>query len=139
MQTMQDIQAARVAVNPVDLSQNLFLQEVQKFEDLMTQWVQTEKDKDRRDAGKTDEEIGNFISYVMLTPVPTPRMMEARVALMPHIADFLKRQQASARLDGATVETWLRAVVAAWRNLVRDLFPQRFCKELNAVRGELAI
>ena len=46
---------------------------------------------------------------------------------------------ALARLDAATVDTWLRAVLAAWRNLVRALFPQRFHAELRAARGELAI
>jgi hypothetical protein len=146
-QTLKDMGAARAAVSPVDLAQNLFLQEVQRVEDWLTEWVQTEKRKDRRDDGKTDEEIGAFISYAMFAPGGERLIVRSgpnagrtvREVFTPHIMDFLQRKQAAGRLDAATLDTWLRAVLAAWRNLVRDLFPQKFHTELMALRGELAM
>jgi hypothetical protein len=152
-QTVAGLAANRAAVSPLDLAQNLFLSEVQKVEDWLTEWVATEKDKDKRDAGKTDEEIGSFISYAMFAPggeklivgpgtkeKPNPNAgRTVREVFTPHITDFLKRKQAAGRLDAETVDAWLRAVLVAWRNLVRDLFPQKFHTELLAVRGELAL
>ena len=49
-----------------DLSQNLFLGEVQNFEEMLLEWVANEKNKDRRDAGKSDAEIAGLISWIML-------------------------------------------------------------------------
>jgi hypothetical protein len=146
-QTLADMAAARAAASPVDLAQNLFLQEVQKVEDWLTQWVEQEKNKDQRDTGRTDEQIAHFIAYVMFTPDGGRYIVRngpnkgrlVRDVFMPHIVDFLQRKQAGGRLDAATVDAWLRAVLAAWRNMVRDLFPQKFHAELRAVRGELGI
>jgi hypothetical protein len=137
--SLLDFQSARAALSPADLSQNLFLGNVQQFEEWVTEWVTTEKNKDSRDTGKTDEEIGDFISYLMLTPNPTPRELAARQKLAPHIVDFIKRRQAQDRLDDATVETWLLAVLKTWRNLVADHFGEIFRREFRAVRSELAI
>jgi hypothetical protein len=137
--TLGEFQGARVASSPQDLDQNLFLQTVQDFDDLMTRWVQEEKRKDARDWGKTDEEVGHFIAYLMTTPNPTPREMAARAALMPHITDFLKRAQGEGNLAPETAATWLRAVLAAWREAFRKRLPERFCAELRKIRTELPI
>ena len=146
-QTIDDMAAARAAVSPSDLSQNLFLKELQQVEDWIVDWVQTEKNKDQRDAGKTDEEIASFISYAMFAPDGARLVVQngpnkgrlVRDVFLPHIEDFLKRKQSSARLSAEVVDAWLRAILSAWRNLVRDLFPQKFHTELLAVRGELAL
>jgi len=138
-QTLGDYQAARQVVKPYELVENLFTQQIQEFESLMTDWVTNEKRKDQRDDGKTDEEIGQFISYLMLNPNPTPREMTARNSLMPHIVDFLQRKQASTRLDAIVVDQWLRAVLAAWRQMVQSLFPEMFHKALLEVRTELPL
>ena len=97
--------------------------------------------------GKTDEEIASFISYAMFAPDGARLVVQngpnkgrlVRDVFLPHIEDFLKRKQSSARLSAEVVDAWLRAVLSAWRNLVRDLFPQKFHTELLAVRGELAL
>jgi hypothetical protein len=131
-QTVADFQAARAAVSPKDLGQNLFYQDLQRFDELITEWVATEKRKDARDAGKSDEEIGHFIAYLMLTPTPTPRERAAREKLMPHIVDFLQRRQAASRLPAEVVETWLRAVAVAWRIMICAHLPAMLKTELRA-------
>ena len=103
----------------------------------MVEWVRTEKRKDERDAGKTDEEIAQFISHLLLTPNPTAREAAARESLLPHIIDFLQRKQAVARLPATTVDLWLRAVLAAWREMVRARFPMVLHEELIKARAEL--
>jgi hypothetical protein len=137
--TLGEFQGARASLSPQDLNQSLFLQTVQDFDELMIRWVQEEKRKDERDWGKTDEEVGHFIAYLMTAPNPTPREMAARASLMPHIVDFLKRAQGEGNLAPETTATWLRAVLAAWREVFRKRLPERFCAELRALRNQLAI
>jgi len=137
--TLAEYQAARSAVKPSDLGQNLFQKDIAEFEQLMTEWVETEKRKDRRDQGKSDEEIGNFISFLMLTPSPTPREAAARKKLMPHILDFLQRKQGMSRLNPEVVDAWLRGVLAAWRAMVRAHFQDKFRAALRAATTELPL
>lgn len=137
--TLTDLQAARAAVSPRDLNENLFLGRVQQFEEWITEWVEKEKRRDARDANKSNEEISQFISYLMLTPQPTPAELEARRKLMPHIMDWIQRRQGRDKLDAATVDAWLRAVLAAWRRMVQAHFGEMFRKEFRAVRTELAM
>jgi hypothetical protein len=139
VQTLADYQAAKGVVTPADRGLSLFQKDVTAFEELMQDWVREEKHKDQRDAGKSDEEIAMFLSYIMLTPNPTARELAARAKLMPHIVDFLQRKQAEARLAAPLVDTWLRAVLCAWRNLVGRLFPELFREQLKAARGELPL
>ena len=135
-QTLGDYQAARSAVRPGDLGMSLFQANVEEFRDLMTEWVEKEKKKDARDAGKSDEMIGEFISWIMLTPSPSIGQARARASLMPHIIDFLQRQQATTQLDAKITDTWLKAVLASWRGLVRARFPGLFCAAVRAGHPE---
>ena len=142
VQTVADYQAARSAVQPSDLGQNLFTKDVAAFEELMAEWVGTEKRKDRRDTGKSDEDIGNWIAYEMLAPdgghlvsSGPNKDRPVRDVFMPYIVDFLQRKAAASRLDAAVVDAWLRAVLAAWRRMVRALFPNIF---RTALRAEVA-
>ena len=136
-QTLVDYQAAHGVVKPSDLGQNLFQKDLQDFQALMTEWVEKEKNKDQRDAGKTDEEIGGFITRIMLTRDPTIRQARARAGLLPHIVDFLQRQQAMSKLDAAVVDAWLRAVLCAWRELAHSRFPELFHAALQTSMSEL--
>jgi hypothetical protein len=134
--TLAGYQAARAAVSPRDLSSNLFLSSVQNFEDQIVEWVRTEKDKDARDAGKTDEEIAGLLSWILLGQHdPNSKAARAQAKLTPHIAEYLARQDD--RLPAQTVTLWLRAVLAAWRELVRAEWPVKFRAHLRAMKGEL--
>lgn len=145
-QTVSDFQAARSALDPSDLGQNLFMKDVQAFEQLMAEWVADEKEKDKRDDGKTDADIGDWISYEMLAPDgghvvkhgPNKGRL-VRDVFMPHIVEYLQRKQSQSRLDAAVVDTWLRAVLASWRRMVRDLFPEKFRAALHDAAGELPL
>ena len=118
-----------------------------KFDALLTEWVATEKRKDKRDWSKPDEEIANWIGHLMLTPDSLlsnhegrdgrVSEREAKRRLLPHIAAFLERRQSEQRLPVATVSTWLTGVLAAWSALVRRLWPVRFSEHLTRVRSEL--
>jgi len=127
----------------------LFSDFLNQFDQLMTDWVATEKHKDKRDWDKSDEEIGAWIGHLMLTPdgqlSATPSgpgrvsEQEAKRRLLPYIADYLARRQAAKRLDSATANAWLRAVLAAWSALVRREFGPRFRNRLQALRQELPV
>ncbi len=133
---LADAQAARAALSPFDGPDNLFLRQVTKFEDLILKWVETQKNLDARDAGKSDDEIARLISYIMLSPNLGEKGKEARKRLTPHIEAFIAQQQQQ-RLDAATVDLWLRAVLAEWRELLRRRFPGLVREELRTLKGEL--
>jgi hypothetical protein len=110
-----------------------------QFDQMITDWVATEKRKDRRDWDKSDEDIGHFIGYLLLTPGANLSEKEkaAKDKLMPHLRDYLERRQKEKRLNSETINAWLLAVLAAWSALVRREFPGRFRGHLAAVRSEL--
>ena len=144
--TIADHQSGRGAVSPSDLGQNLFQKDWDAFKDLMAEWVATEKRKDQRDEGKSDQDIGDWIAYEMLAPdgggtvrSGKNRGAQVRDVFMPYITDFLKRKQGLSRLPAAKVDAWLRAVLAAWRLMVHDLFPGKFHAALQRARTELAL
>lgn len=143
MQTLGQMQALGQAVDPRDLYQNLFLGQLQEFEELLTEWVATEKDKGRKDAGKTDEEIARFISMALIGPEDLivrsgkNKGRLVRDVFAPHIAAFLAKKQISNRLSDATVNDWLRLVLAAWRQLVKSQFAPKLRAELGKASGEL--
>ena len=144
--TIADYQAARGAVAPSDLGQNLFQRDWDTFKDLMAEWVATEKDKDKRDAGKSDADIGEWLAYEMLAPDGGHTVKHGpnkgrpvREVFLPLITDFLQRKQGMSRLEPAVVDAWLRAVLAAWRLMVHDLFPGKFQAALRSATSELAL
>lgn len=132
-------QSARAAMNPQDLGQNLFRLPVQEFEDLILEWVEQAKHKDARDAGKSDEEIAQLISYILLSPnlKAGGKGERARAALMPHIAEFLQQHQAANRLPAETTDRWLRAVLVAWRELLRLKYPSKVREILHGAESTL--
>ena len=144
-QTLADFQAARAAMPAGDLFQNLFSGKMLEFEDLLADWVATVKDKDQRDARRTDAEIAEFIAYALLAPGGEALLVKrgrnqgksVRDVFAPHIADWLAAIQTGNRLPAATVNDWLRLVLAAWRELARVKFPSKFRAELRALKGEL--
>ena len=117
----------------------LFSDFLNQFDQMMTDWVATEKRKDRRDWGKSDEEIGHFVGYLMLTPDGNLSEKEraAKKKLWPHISEYIQRRQQEKRLNADTINAWLLAVLAAWSALVRREFPGKFREQLAAVRSEL--
>jgi hypothetical protein len=117
----------------------LFSDFLNQFDQMMADWVATEKRKDARDQDKSDEEIGHFMGYLMLTPDGklSERERAAKRKLLPHITDYLSRRQAANRLGAETINAWLLAVLAAWSALVRREFPVRFREHLAALREEL--
>ena len=117
----------------------LFSGLLNRFDELMTEWVATEKRKDRRDWSKTDEEIGRWIGYLMLTAdsALTPLERDTKGKFMPYIVEFLQRRQTAGRMPDATINRWLLAVLAAWQALVKREFPERLRARLEAIRMEL--
>jgi len=101
--------------------------------------VATEKRKDQRDWDKSDDEIGHFMGYLMLTPdgALSDKEKAAKKKLWPHIAEYVQRRQTDKRLSPGTANAWLLAVLAAWSTMVRRQFPERFRGHLAAVRSEL--
>ena len=132
----------------------LFSDFLNQFDQMVTDWVANEKNKDARDWEKSDEEIGSWIGHLMLTPdsklnpkrsgkvnpvtgKPVLSELEAKHSLMKHIVDYIQRRQTENRLANDKINAWLLAVLAAWSVLVRREFPGRFREHLKVVRGEL--
>jgi len=127
---------------------------VNQFDQMVVDWVANEKKKDARDWEKSDEEIGRWIGYLMLTPdsklnaKPSGRInpvtgqpdlseLEAKHHLMKHIVNYIQRRQTANRLASDRINEWLLAVLAAWSVLVRREFPGKFREQLKIVRTEL--
>ena len=112
---------------------NLFSGLLNQFDDLITEWVATEKHKDQRDWDKSDEEIGHFIGYLLVTPDGklSPKEKAAKAGFMRHIPQWLEKKQTDKRISDDMVNAWLLAVLAAWRALVVREFPARFAAQLN--------
>lgn len=135
-----DYAAARQAASPTGVAPSgptLFTQQVQEFDDLVTRWVSEEKRHDRRDWGKSDEEIGRWIAYLLLTPDArlSEKEQAAKAKLMPHLADYLARQQMGSRLAPEVVSYWLQAVLLQWTAAFPEAFYQRLQAELAALRN----
>jgi hypothetical protein len=111
----------------------LFGRSIRELEEAILEWVQTEKDKDERDLGKSDEEIARLLTYVLIAPDLGPAGVQARQGLMRHIVPWLQREQESAAgLPPETVDLWLRAVLAAWTAMVRAEVVGRIRAELKS-------
>ena len=125
---------------------DLFSQAVNDLDAIIEDWVGTEKHKDQRDWGKSDEEIAHFISYALLMPDGGGLTVRSgknkgrlvRDVFLPHIEKFLAQQQA-APLDPAIIHAWLEAVRHGWRELFRAQYPDFARHELHATREELAL
>jgi len=151
----------------------MFSMPIPEFKELIQKWVETPqgdggKRRDERDAGKSEEQIADYVTGVMLAS--NRGAQEARRRLLPHILGWLSthgeaqgldpRDPPSSRserdygaaggeepgyfsllnadeLDPVTVALWLRAVLEAWKVMVRAGFEQRFRQELVKMRGEL--
>jgi hypothetical protein len=144
-QVLDSARAAAAALTPKEIvatrGLSLFLQPVENFERLILEWVRGDlrdnsdgsqepypdelaKRKDARDWGKTDEEVARFISRLMLTPDPTDGERAAREKLEPHIAKFIANRLVE-ELNEAVAEVWLKAVLAAWRAMLRAVYPEQ--------------
>ena len=145
---LANARAAAAALTPKEIVQirglSLFMQPVENFETMILEWVQggsatgdvpfpdeQEKRKDARDWGRSDEDVARFISHLLLTPDPTERELTAREKLEPHIAKFIANRLAG-QLSQAVAEIWLKAVMAAWRALLRSAYPEK----LQAICGK---
>ncbi|MDE2105482.1 MAG: hypothetical protein KGL39_50105 [Patescibacteria group bacterium] len=109
------------------------------------EFVATEKRWDvKRDGDKTAENImqkADWLTYEMLAPVSAKIAggenagKTVRDVFLPRIADFLNaKSRFAGELDTATANAWLSAILAAWRKLVRDVFPQRFHESLRTAQ-----
>ncbi|MDE2102856.1 MAG: hypothetical protein KGL39_36770 [Patescibacteria group bacterium] len=119
----------------------------QRFKDLIYSWVENEKRWDiERDGEKNMETVARKADwfYREMTAPQSAAITDkesshqgqpVRDVVLPDIADYiakLKKADALVKLDPATLESWFRAVLAAWRRLARDLFRQKFRAELSA-------
>jgi len=142
--TVEDFMMAR-GLQTRALSQGsgptLFSDFLNQFDQMMTDWVATEKRKDKRDWDKTDEDIGHFVGYLLLTSDSklSDKERNAKAKLLPHLVDYLTRRQTEKRLNAETINVWLLAVLAAWSALVRREFPDRLRAHLGAQRSELGL
>jgi hypothetical protein len=112
---------------------NLFSNLLNQFDALVAEWVATEKHKDKRDWDKSDEEIGHFIGYLLVTPAGklSPKEKAAKAGFLRHLPQWLEKKQQSQRISDDTVNAWLLAVLAAWKALVLREFPGRFAAQLG--------
>lgn len=140
--TVASAGAAQAAISPFDRGMSLFQKSAEEFEQMVVEWVETVKHKDRRDWGKTDEEIAHFITEALLSPYGAQWLVRegpnkgrtVREVFLPHITEFIRAKQAE-QDHGLTQETlagWLQAVLVAWRALVREQMPERICAALRA-------
>jgi len=123
----------------------------QDFFQQMVEWVDTVKDWDEaRDGGVKSFDLvaqkADWLAYIMLSPNLSnvrhdPDRMseqEARDHLMPHIIKFLQAQapaKTAGPMDADTIDLWLRAVLAAWREMVCARFPEILRRELRGQGG----
>jgi len=132
--SIEEMRAARAAAGRQLNARDFFGAQVLQFEQAIQEWVETPEDelgkrRDARDFGKTDEEIAQFITYIMLTPNPPAGVEEARGRLEPHIRAFLMARHSA--VSPEVIGLWLQAVLLAWRDMVQDLFPERFRASLR--------
>lgn len=133
-----------LAFQPTLLGGLEFAGDADRAREWIEKWVRTPeaeggKRRDGRDTGKSDQEIIDLISTIMLAPEGAGYVVQsgknkgklARNVLHPHIAEFVTAQMAEYRLPAATVDFWLRTVLAAWRELVRVQFPVQLRQELR--------
>ncbi len=107
------------------------------LENLLLQWVNTPlseggKRLDERDAGKSDEQIVAHLMQVLFAPGNNTGLEDARAGLLPHIIAFHQQELNAFGLKPETVDLWLRAILAAWRDMVRDEITLRIRAELKA-------
>lgn len=126
------------------LGPGLFSRALNDWDQMIEDWVATEKDKDKRDWDKTDADIARWISYALLHPecewvVQSGKNAGKKVrdVFLPHITKWIIQRQRSVRLPEEKVDRWLREVLAAWSDLVRREVPRRFMKNYDAARKEL--
>lgn len=116
-------------------------------------WVEMEKDKDHRDAGKTDAEIADDIMFIMgvhQTRAPhgdSDLRRDAMERLMPHIEDFIQRASSGQvpgletkvvqTIDDATMTGWLNLVIEAWRARVPEFLREQIEIELEKATAKL--
>jgi hypothetical protein len=138
--TLTEAQTARALNRANELGLGLFDKPLFTFEELILKWVQTPeeeggKKRDHRDWGKTDEEVATLISRIMLTPGVErgSGLDEARKKLMPHIVAWLQQNE-NQPLSPVTIDLWLRAVLAGWREMVKLYFPSMLKHELRGMK-----
>src|SRR5262249_51235413 len=134
---IEEARSAKAVTSGRDLASGLFDLPVRDFEALIQEWVEAGeaaggKRLDARDWGKSPEEVADLISYIMLTPDPGDKAKKAREGLEPHIAEWLSKRLGGG-LDPVTVDLWLRAVLAAWREMVKLLYPQKVWTAMREV------
>jgi hypothetical protein len=135
---------AELAYQPTFMGNLEFAGDADKVREWIEQWVATPyaeggKRRDARDAGKSDEEIVELISRIMLTSEGAGYLVQsgknkgqlARNVLLPHIAEFIAGQMKEYRLKPETVTLWLRTVLAAWRVVFREKFVSRLRVEFR--------
>lgn len=127
------------AANPL----NLTGLSPQDFMELLRRWVMTPEEdggkrRDERDAGKSDGEIVDHLMRVFFAPsgngIPGSEegLTAAREGLLPHIVEFYQSELAGTGAKPERIDEWLRAVLVAWRMMVREEVTARIRAELKA-------
>jgi hypothetical protein len=135
---LSQAQAAASARSNTDLGMGLFDRPITEFEAAIQQWVETEKRKDKRDWGKSDEQVAHLISYILLTADEKlgVKGKAAKAALMPHITKWLQKRSAP-QMKPERIELLLLAVLAAWREGMRAGYGRAVSEEIGPLMGEL--
>lgn len=100
-----------------DLFRGSNIQNLNRLQEYLLDWVRLEKNKDQRDAGLTDEQIARRILHILIGT--GPKQNEARDKLMPHIQAFID-QQAKETLGDSKLARWLNAILDAWADLALE-------------------
>jgi len=133
-QLLEDALAARgTSASSADVMMGLFAKSIVDLDEALLEWVQTEKDKDERDVGKSDQDIADLMRYILVTPNLGETGQAAREGLVRHIVPWLqRREEEESGLRPETVDLWLRAVLAAWREMIRSEVTRRIRAELRS-------
>lgn len=136
---------------------NAFLGSRDLAREVIRDWVATEKDLDARDIKEdgtpmTVDEITDRLMSILFDPVgaraaAAESLLASEAERGPHaggglrLIDFFAVHPLSAGLGGgnlaALTDRWLRAVLAAWRELVTLYYPARVQQLLRAGKDEL--
>lgn len=122
----------------------------QTLGNLVRQWVETpftnrddpasgkdiQAEQGGKDFNKSDDEITRDLMWILTGADPSPSVDKARAGLMPRLQAFAAAMMAG-QLPPERASLWLRAVLAAWAEMIRLQFPALLRQELQKLKGDL--
>lgn len=115
---------------------------MEQAREVLRDWVETpeseggkrkEQWEGGRDEGLSDEDIIGNLSVILFhtTPNQSDEMKSARTNLTRALGKFWARRGGAGVLEQADVDRWLRAVLGAWRELMRRQLPVMLGQQLD--------